>query len=193
MNRPERPIQRTRKLRRVTHERAPIPKARVNEPAFNRLDAPVHHVARRDAVHARARIVDRDLCDARDGRLGVDRAVGVQHPAVPVRGVLAETDVRRDVDLWEERLDLSGCLDDGSVRVVGGGAALVLSSITKGKCALAIRLLREPDKRRRTRSRARAPIPEPNNSPSRNSSARRTESRSSGPSSRAGPGTLRAC
>jgi len=126
---PERPVKRTRKLRRVAHQRTAVPKARINKPALDRLDAPVHHVARRDAVHARARIVHRDLRDARDGRFRVDGSVGVEDAAVSVRGVFTEADVGGDVNVGEEGLDLLGCLDDGSVRVVGGGAALVLLAI----------------------------------------------------------------
>ena len=79
-------------------------------------------------MHARARIAHRDLRDARDGGLGVDRAVRVEHAAVPVRGVLAEADVGGDVEVGEEGEDLLGREDDGSGGVVGGGAAFVLGS-----------------------------------------------------------------
>ena len=82
-------------------------------------------------MHACARVVHRDLRDARDGGLGVDRAVGVEDAAVSVRGVFAEADVGGDVELGEEGGDLFCGLDDGAGGVVGGGAAFVLGSEEK--------------------------------------------------------------
>ena len=77
MDSPERTIQRARELGRVAHECALVSKARIDEGALDRLDAAVHHVARRDAVRACFCVVHRDLRDAFDGWLSVDRTIGV--------------------------------------------------------------------------------------------------------------------
>lgn len=125
---PERSIQRARELRRVAHERAAVRIPRVHQPPLDRIYAAVHHVARGDAVRARGGVRERDVRDARGGLLGEERAGGVraEEPAVPVRGVLAEADVRGDVERGEERAEAADRGDDGALGVVCGGAARVL-------------------------------------------------------------------
>lgn len=73
------------------------------------------------------RVVHRDLRNARDRGLCVDRAVRVQDAAVPMRGVLAETHVRCDVYLRKECPDFFDCEDDGPLRIVRRGAPSVLN------------------------------------------------------------------
>ena len=58
----------------------------------DRADAPVHHVGGRDDVRAGFRIHARCVREQRQRGVVVHR-VAVQHPAVPVAGVLAEADV----------------------------------------------------------------------------------------------------
>ena len=99
---PEGPIEPTRELGRVRHERAPVPEATVDERALDGLDTTVHHVGGRDAVRAGARIRESDLGDARGGRALVERTVGTEEATVAVRGVLAEADVARDVEVRVE-------------------------------------------------------------------------------------------
>ena len=69
-----------------------------------------------------------NLRDAFRGGLRVDGAVGVEDTAVTVRGVLAETDVGRDVEIREERSEFADGEDDGTGRVICWGAARVLVS-----------------------------------------------------------------
>jgi hypothetical protein len=71
-------------------------------------------------------IVDSDFRDALDGGLGVDGAVLVEVPAVPVVGILAEADVAGDVEVGEASNDLLNCLDDGALRVISWSTATVL-------------------------------------------------------------------
>ena len=56
-------------------------------------DPPVHHVARRDDVDAGARLRDRRARQQLERRIVVDDAVGAQHAAVAVVGVLAQAQV----------------------------------------------------------------------------------------------------
>ena len=77
-------------------------------------------------MRAGARIREGDLGDARGGRALVERAVGAEEAAVAVRGVLAEADVARDVEVGEELAEEADGGDDGPVGVVGGATALVL-------------------------------------------------------------------
>ena len=68
----------------------------------------------------------RHLGDALRGRGRIDRAVLVEEPAVPVRRVLAQTDVRRDEQRGEEHAQLLDRQDHGPLRVVRGRATRVL-------------------------------------------------------------------
>ena len=81
---------------------------------------------------ARLRVRERDLGDAFRRRRRVDRAVaGVEDPAMAVRGVLAETNVRRDEQRGEESAQLFYGLDHGAPWVVGGRAARVLFALER--------------------------------------------------------------
>ena len=77
-------------------------------------------------MRARAGIRKRDLRDARGRRSLVERAIWAEEAAVAVRGVLAETDVARDVERGEESANFADGGDDGTVGIVSGAAALVL-------------------------------------------------------------------
>lgn len=103
---PEGPIKRTRKLGRIAHQCTLVPEPSINEGSLDRLDSPVHHVTRRDAVGAGLGIRKRDGGDARCRRFRVDRSVFVQDTAVPVGRVLAQTYVGGDVQRRVERAKL---------------------------------------------------------------------------------------
>ncbi len=67
-----------------------------------------------------------DLGDAGGRRWLIESAVRTEEAAVAVGGVLAEADVARDVEVGPERAYFAYCGDDGAIRVICGGAALVL-------------------------------------------------------------------
>ena len=123
---PERPIQAACELCGIAHQQAPVSQAAVNQLALDSLDAPVHHVARGNAVRTRLGVRKRHLGDALRGRRRIDRAVLVEEPTVPVRRVLAQTDVRRDEQRREEHAQLLDGQDHGPLRVVRGRATHVL-------------------------------------------------------------------
>lgn len=77
-------------------------------------------------MRACAGVRQRDLGDAPGGRWLIEGAVGAEEAAVAVRGVLAEADVARDIEVGPERAYFADSGDDGAIRVIGGGAALVL-------------------------------------------------------------------
>ena len=159
---PERPIQRTRKLRRIAHQRALIPQPCIHKRSLNRLDPPVHHIARRDAVCSGFCVREGHLGYARGGGPGVDGELGGrghggdEQPAVPVGGVFAEADVGGDEEGGEELEEGFDGEDDGPGGVVCGGAAAVLL------CPVSLVKVRE------TLEISRA------NAPSRTSAVRRT-------------------
>jgi hypothetical protein len=84
MRLPERPIQTTCKLGRITHECTFIPQTGVNQFPLNRLDTAVHHVARRNTVSASECIAEGDFGYAFYGGFCVDCAVGVEEAAMAV-------------------------------------------------------------------------------------------------------------
>ncbi len=75
---------------------------------------------------ARLGIRMRHLGNALCRRRRVDRAVLVEDSTMAVRGVLAETYVRRDEQRGEERTQLSNCQNHGTLWVVCGCATHVL-------------------------------------------------------------------
>ena len=101
----------------------------IDESALDGLDAPVHHVARGDAVCARSSVRNRDARDAICRHLWIDCTVLVEDSTVPVRGVLAEADVRGDEQRWKELSQHFYCEDDGPLRIVCGCAIFVLDMV----------------------------------------------------------------
>lgn len=81
---PERAIQSTRELGRVTHEGAPVSETGVDQASLDRLNPPVHHITRCNAVCASACVAEGDLGDTCDGEGGVDRTVGIDISTVTV-------------------------------------------------------------------------------------------------------------
>ena len=81
---PERAIQPTCKLGRITHESTSVAKTSVDQAALNSLNPAVHHIARCDAVRACAGVVEGNLGDAFYGGFSIDRTVRVQETAVTV-------------------------------------------------------------------------------------------------------------
>ena len=71
-------------------------------------------------------IVDGDFRDTLNGGLGVDGAVLVEVPAVPVVGVFAEADVAGDVEVGEASNNLFDCLDDRTLGIVSWSTTTVL-------------------------------------------------------------------
>jgi len=108
----------------VTHEQALVSQAVINEFAFDSLDTSIHHVARCNAVSARKR----DLGDALRRGVRIDCTVLVKYTTMSVRGVLAETDVRRDEQAREERAQFFDGQDHGPLWVICGRTASVLSA-----------------------------------------------------------------
>lgn len=123
---PEWPIQRARKLGRVAHERALVPKPRVDESLLYGLDASVHHVAGRNAMRTSFGVVDSHLRDAVDGGRVVDGSVRIEEPTVSVVGVFAEADVACDIQGWIQRPKLFERENDRAFLVVRRGAFVVL-------------------------------------------------------------------
>lgn len=128
---PERAVQRARELGRIRHERAAVRKPSIHERALHRAYAAVHHVARRDAVRTRLRVRDSNLGDPRDRWLSVDRSIVVQDAAVPVGGILAEANIRRDVEGRVQLTEELDCEDDRSLRVVCWRPTWVLKAADK--------------------------------------------------------------
>lgn len=123
---PEWTVERTREFRRVAHQSALISEACVHQSAFNGLDAPIHHVARRDTVGTRACIVDSDLGDALHRRRGIDRAVAVQQATVPMVGIFAEAYVACNVELGEEATQFLDGENDWAGGIIGRCSTTVL-------------------------------------------------------------------
>jgi hypothetical protein len=101
----------------------------IDKSALDGLDAPVHHVARGDTVCARSSVRNCDARDAVCGHLWIDRTVLVEDSAVPVRGVLAEADIRGDEQCWKELSQLFYGEDDGPLGIVRGCALFVLDMV----------------------------------------------------------------
>lgn len=125
-NVPERTVESTSEFGAICHQRRLTAQAGIQEALFDSFATTVHHIARRDAVCARFRVVDRDLCDPDDGRGVVDRPVRVQDTAVAVRGVFAETDVYCDVDRWEKSPNGLDRMDHRSVRIISQRTLVIL-------------------------------------------------------------------
>ena len=98
----------------------------VNQCTLDREHAPVHHVARSDAVCACADVVERDLGDALGGGRRVDRPILAEVSTVSVRCVFAETDVRGDVQRREELAECFDGEDHWALGVVCGRPYVVL-------------------------------------------------------------------
>jgi hypothetical protein len=77
-------------------------------------------------MSASLRVGERDLGDALGRRVRIDRAVFVEDPTMAVRGVLAETNVRRNEQRGEQRTQFFYRQDHGALWVVCGCAARVL-------------------------------------------------------------------
>lgn len=103
---PERPIQPTRKLCTITHQRTPIPIPFLDEFLLDRLDPSVHHVGWSDAMRSSARVGQSDVSDPRGRGRSIEMRCAVQvsrdrglqrvarrYTAVTVIGVFAEADV----------------------------------------------------------------------------------------------------
>lgn len=123
---PERTVEPARELGGITHEGASVAKAGIDQAPFYCSNPTVHHIARCNAMCACAHVVERDLGEACNGGLGVDRSIGVEKSTVTVRGVLTETYVTRDVERGEERPDLSDSLDDRSFGIIRWGSTVIL-------------------------------------------------------------------
>jgi len=95
---------------------------RLDQFQFYRPDSPVIHIAWGDAVRAGFRIRHGDVADPLDRERVVQTAVFVQDAAVAVRGVFAQTHVDDDVERRKGGFQELNGVDDGAVRVVGGGA-----------------------------------------------------------------------
>ena len=80
-------------------------------------------------MSARLCVRERDLGDTFRRRGRVDRAVFVEDATVPVRGVLAKTDVRRDEQRGEQRTQLFDGQDHWALWVVCGCAPRVLFAL----------------------------------------------------------------
>ena len=98
----------------------------VDQRALDREHAPVHHVARSDAVCARAGVVERDLGDALGGGRRVDRAILAEVSTVSVRCVFAQTHVGGDVQRREELAECFDGEDHWALGVVCGRPYVVL-------------------------------------------------------------------
>lgn len=81
---PERAVQPTRKLGRITHKGASVAVTGVNQASLDCLNPPIHHIAWCDAVCASARVVEGDLSDTCDREFGVNRTVGIEESTVTV-------------------------------------------------------------------------------------------------------------
>lgn len=73
-------------------------------------------------------IADSDFGDAFYRRWGVDGAIFVQHSAVPVIGIFAQTYITRDVERREKGSQFFNCEDDRTVFVVCESASAVLDT-----------------------------------------------------------------
>lgn len=62
-NAPERSIESTGKLGRITHQTTSIRIAFFNKPKLDRLDTPIHHITRRNDVRTGLCIRQRDICN----------------------------------------------------------------------------------------------------------------------------------
>lgn len=127
---PERAVQPTRELGGITHKGASVAETGVNQTSLDRLNPPVHHIARCYAVCASARVVKGDLGDACDRRFGVNRTVGMEESTVTMRRVFAETHITGDVELGEERSNLLDGLDDRAFGVICGRSTFVLEFLS---------------------------------------------------------------
>ena len=94
----------------------------LDELQFYRPDAPIVHVARRDAVRARFRIRHGYVADAVDGEGIVQRTVFAQNATVSVACVFAQADVCDDEEVGEMSPQEADSLDDRTFWVVGCGA-----------------------------------------------------------------------
>ena len=99
----ERAVERGRVLRRVREDRRRLERV-VVERLADREHAAVHHVARRDDVCTRLRVADRGACEQLEAAVVVHLAVD-DDAAVPVRRVLAQTDVGDEHELGELRAE----------------------------------------------------------------------------------------
>ena len=73
-----------------------------------------------------ARVVGRDLRNAHDRGWGVDSPVLVQDAAVSMAGVLAETNIARNVELGEKGAQLLDSKDNRAIGIVRKRSLLVL-------------------------------------------------------------------
>ena len=81
---PERAVQTTRELGGIAHEGASVAETGVDQGSLDRLNPPVHHIARCNAVCASDRVVESHLGETCDGGSGVDCTVGIEEPTVTV-------------------------------------------------------------------------------------------------------------
>jgi hypothetical protein len=125
-NPPERAVQCTGEFCRVAHQSTFIAKASIDEPALDGLDAPVHHVARCNAMSSSLRIVDGDLCDTLDRWGGIDGSVFMQQTTVTMIGVFTQANVTGDINRGEELTDFFDCKDDGACWVICRSPSAIL-------------------------------------------------------------------
>ena len=97
------------------------------ERGAQRAHAAVHHVARRDRVGARLGLGDRGAREQLERLVVVDDAVGAQHAAVAVRGVLAQAEVGDDQQVRVGGLDRARGELDHALVVPRARALLVLA------------------------------------------------------------------
>ena len=100
----------------------------VVERGAQRADAAVHHVARRDGVGARLGLRDGGARQQLERQVVVDDAVGAQHAAVAVRGVLAQAQVGDDEQVRVGGLDRARGELDHALVVPRARALLVLGA-----------------------------------------------------------------
>jgi hypothetical protein len=81
---PERAVQPTRELGGITHEGTSVAETGVDQSSLDRLNPPVHHIARCDTVRASTRVVESHLGETYDGGFGVNLTVGLENSTVTV-------------------------------------------------------------------------------------------------------------
>jgi len=87
------------------------------ERAADASDASVHHVGRRDDVHAGARLRERLLREDVERLVVQDVAVLVDHAVLAVRGVRIESDVGHEAELGESFLERGECARHQAFRI----------------------------------------------------------------------------
>jgi len=81
---PEWAVQHTSELGGIAHESASVAETSIYQALLDRMNAPVHHVARCDAVRASTRVVEGHLDETCDGGFGVDCSIRVEDSTLTV-------------------------------------------------------------------------------------------------------------